>query len=292
MENLGVYLAVFGFVVAIAVWLRTLQKARQAQATADTLQKELAASQAARDAARNEATLQSRKSDELNAMVLRLEKELAAAVARRDQKEIARAMWALELERSYRQWRDVIAPTSSRRTPMVNEGQQLSYAIAREVDRLREEVGVSIQFEGALDLPIDAEYALGALRITEELLSLSAKRADEIAVRLDEVTAPEPLSADDSTSAAPSNIAISLICSGWDAPVEDQETVELLAIARGMTHRLEGELEWSSTEKGRAARAIVPAPVPSPIDVSESEPVVDVNDGVAEGADDSHRVSH
>lgn len=146
---------------------------------------------------------------------------------------MASVMWELELERSYRQWRDVIVPDpSSPRPHEATTGQQLAFAISQEVERLREEVGVSIRFEGSLALEVEAETVLGALRISEELLALAAKSADEIVVRVDEAGDGAPA------------VSVIVDCVGWEAD-DDPTSTDLNNTVQGMAGRLDGWVHWN-----------------------------------------------
>ena len=238
MEFVGFGLALAGFLLAAMVWWWSNKRQDEAAAAEEELEAKLAA-----EAARAEKAESDR--DTAQYRITKLEKELAEAVSRRDEKAMASALWDLELERSYRQWRDVILPQSSGRTAeSVSEGQKLAFAIGQEVDRLREEVGVAIRFDGGLDFPLEPETALGTLRITEELLALAAKRSDELVVRLDQGAAP--------------SLTVSLECLGWLAePNGDEEVGDSLD---RMTTKLDGSMTWSEAEGDVSCQLTVPLP--------------------------------
>lgn len=270
MDYLGFFLALLGFLIAVAVWFRSVKKEQQALADKTEMQQQLASTNAAKSAAEHAAAEERQRSNRLGETVTMLEKNLAAAIARRDQKQIARAMWTLELERTYRQWRDVIAPSSSARTVNVNEGQQLSYAIACEVDRLREEVGVAIRIDGAFDCAIDAEYALGMLRIAEELLALGAKSADEVHVAIAEVDGPK--------------LQLDVTCDGWEYSFGVDESAAVLDIVRQMAARLDGSVVTTHDDDGAFAIVVqIPALLPT------SDEIIDVTDAIDEPIEKDER---
>jgi hypothetical protein len=229
VEIAGFALALVGFLLAAGVWFRSSRLARQAEAQRKTLESRLA-----RVETRNKQA--EAKAQAMTSRARELEKELAEAVARRDEKAMANAMWALELERSYRQWRDVIVPDPTSARPFeATTGQQLAFAVSQEVERLREEVGVSIRFEGTLAVDLEAETALGALRISEELLALAAKSADEIVVRVDQ---PE-----DGNAA----VSVTVDCAGWETE-SDPVATDLMTTVQGMAARLDGSVRWNRND--------------------------------------------
>ncbi len=285
MEFLGFALTVIGFGIAAAVWLRSVKLQRAATERAQELETRLARSNAAYKSAQDTADREIRRADELDEQVSGLsgtirdlERSLAQAVARRDQKDIAKAMWALELERSYRNWRDVISPSKHARDGGVNQGQQLTYAISQEAERLREEVGVSIRFAGAIDRLVDEEFALGSLRVIEEVLSLASRRADEVDITVSE--------RDD---ASDPELVFVARCVGWDDS-HDGEYTEFVDIVENMVSRLDGSMATIHEPiDGRTIEVRVPAPAPavsssgvgSSVDARE---VIDTRDETADAA--------
>ncbi len=240
MEFLGLALAVIGFGLAIAVWMRSTKMQQQAAAAQAELEKRISRQEL-------RASLAESEKEQVRSRAAVLERELAAAVARRDEKAMARALWELELERSYRQWRDVVVPSDASRSGSVNEGQKLTFAVANEVDRLREEVGVAIRFDGALDLPLDPEIALGALRICEELLAMAAKSSDEVVVSMDQGEEP--------------SLTIVLTCAGW----EDVDSGDVKASLQKVARRLDGWLRWEEGQDGEVSVELkLPATAPEP----------------------------
>ena len=225
MEYVGFGLALIGFLLTAAVWFHSSKQ----QAAAEEERKKLE-TRLSRSETRNKQV--EAKAQAMTTRARELEKDLAEAVARRDEKAMASAMWALELERSYRQWRDVIVPDPTSSRPFeATSGQQLAFAIGQEVERLREEVGVSIRYQGVLALELESETALGALRISEELLALSAKQADEITVTVE--------STEDTDA-----VAVTVDCVGWDSD-DDPTSTDLNASVQSMAGKLDGWVHWN-----------------------------------------------
>lgn len=270
MEFVGFGLAVVSIIVAVALWVASsrqkaaaaeAQQALQARFEAETARAEASASAAA------EALTQ----------INTLQTELDVAIANNDAKAITEALWNLELERSLRQWSDVIVPTET----VVNaagstRGEQLTFALGHEVDRLREEVGVAIRFDGAFDADFSTDTALAALRITGELLSLTAKHCDEVVLSLDQV---DPI--DDATA----QLVIALDCFSWD----DEESPEAAtADLASMAERVDGRLSWTtvSDEEMKAELRIV---LPTVVDLTEVDVTADeaADDDVVVTAEDA-----
>lgn len=265
MEYLGLIFATVGFALALLVWVRSVRQQRRDQEHAEALEAKINRANAATRSAQESADREARRSAELGGRVstlssslAKLESDLALAVERRDERRIAKVMWALELERSYRQWREVIVPTESANGSRVTEGQQLSFALQCEAERLRDEVGVSIRASGMLHRAIEAEIVLGTLRITEELLSLVAKYADEVDLGIRELE--------------PDGLEILLICSGWDHEATE-EAERLQEIVTAMARRLEGAIDWTPSDTGDLT-VIVRMPTPAPEGLDENETIV------------------
>lgn len=248
MDVLGLVLAVAALVAAGVIWRRSQQAAEAAAEREQELRRRLGRS----EQRSTELAGDVREADEREQ---RLEAELAEAVARRDEKAMAATMWQLELQRADRQWRDVVVPGATSEHPNeadgVNDGspdasqtgRQLAEAIGHEVERLREEVGVAIRFDGDLDFPLAPETALGTLRVAEELLAAAAKAADEVAVSLDEGDEP--------------SISLVLRCVGWEdlstslgAPGSEDggplvgPSVRTATNVAAMVDRLDGWVRW------------------------------------------------
>src|SRR4051812_27383125 len=117
MDFVAFGFAILGFLLALAVWMRSARQQREAAAEQERLEEELAK-------AKKIGRLAETKAKQADEQLRTREKALAEAVARRDEKAMAHALWELELERSYRQWRDVIVPLESSPNPKeVNAGQ-------------------------------------------------------------------------------------------------------------------------------------------------------------------------
>jgi Raf kinase inhibitor-like YbhB/YbcL family protein len=229
VDVIGFVLAGLAFAVAVGIWLKWASTAKSIRAEKSELETKL-----------NQLEVRRRKTEarlsEITKRAETLKAELSEAEARRDEKAIARAIWSLELDRIERQWRDVVVPaiaesTDSEDVARKSVGAQLAFAVACEVERLREEVGVSIRYSGELFLDMEPETALGALRIAQELLAVCAKQADTIEVKV---------SSDEDPSAV-----VSVACTGWDGPVGLDSSDFALEI-KSMAKSLEG---WARFEQ-------------------------------------------
>ncbi len=240
METLGWVLAAVLVVVAAVAWWRARQVSAAARARNAELQRQVEGQTAA-------AAQSDLRANEASSALQRAQAELAEAIRQRDEQAVAKALWKLELDRTERQWADVVVLDSQSLSDL-NTGQQLNAAINCEVDRLREEVGVAIRYNGNLTEEIDVEVALGALRIASEVLSLGAKMADEI-----NITA--------STGAQDDQSGVSIVveCSGWESPDEDDvvdiagSSVEgdlgsLMTDLVGVANKLNGSLVWEEID--------------------------------------------
>jgi hypothetical protein len=241
VEVVGFILAIVGFGLAAGLWFRAGKQADAAQRQQADLESKLVEMTTRSESAEKKAT-------QFSSRAQQLEVELSEAIARRDEKAMASAMWELELERTYRQWYDIIAPSKVDRLTDVGKGRQLTFALSQEVERLREEVGVSIKFDGEIALEMEAETALGVLRIGEELLALTAKQADEVLVRVEEGDEP--------------SVSLILDCSGWEGG-EGKES-EIGRTIGQMAEKLDGWVRWqSNSDDGLVITVRVPAPLPN-----------------------------
>lgn len=232
METLGWVLAVLLVVVAAVAWWRAHSVSTAARARQAELEKQV-------EGQTQVATQSKRQADEASSALERAQAELAEAIRQRDDKAVAKALWKLELDRTERQWADVVVLNAEPLGEM-NTGKQLSTALSCEVDRLREEVGVAIHFDGELDGDLDVEVALGALRITGEVLSLGAKMADEIAIE-----------ASLQAVVGDSQVDITITCDGWDSELEKEEAEmpggdvqALMQDLQASAGKLNGTLDW------------------------------------------------
>lgn len=251
MGMIGFGLAAIALVAVVVLAVRSSKQAKVAQQAQDQLQAQL---EAANDRSRR---IEARANEE-SSRASKLEKDLAEAMARRDEKAMAKIMWALELERSHRQWRDVVLPSGPLQTFEGSSGSQLAYALGQEVERLREEVGVAIRFDGGFDLVLDPETALGALRIGEELLAMAAKRADEVDVTLEQTEGMQfgPF------------IATVLNCRGWEEG-PDPVVSELADTVAAMAERLAGSVRWDrSSPVDLTVTVMLPASIPETLDLT------------------------
>lgn len=254
MGMIGFALAAVALIAVVVLLIRSSKQQSAANQAMKELEQQL---HAANERSRK---IEARANEE-SQRASKLEKELAEAMARRDEKAMAKIMWSLELERSHRQWRDVILPSQPLQTFEGSSGSQLAYALGQEVERLREEVGVAIRFDGGFDIVLDPETALGALRIGEELLAMAAKRADEVDVTLDQ-TGGEPYGP---------FIAIVLNCRGWeDGP--DPVVSELADTVAAMAERLAGSVRWDrQSPTDLVVTVMLPASIPETLDLSDKQ---------------------
>lgn len=244
MQTAAIVIGVLGIAAAVAIYIRFSMRVKQISEKRAELEGRLAHLEARRKKAE-------RRIDEITDRARRLEKELAEAVERRDEKAVANALWKLELERSERQWRDVVLPNDSDETDVSrSDGQMLAFAIQHEVDRLREEVGVSIRFEGDLDCSLGPEAAIASLRISEELLAAASKHADAVTVVLDQGDEP--------------SIAIQFLCDGWDGE-DTLEGTELGNHLKAIARRLDGWVRFEQPDND-TLHVSVRLPAGSPVE--------------------------
>jgi hypothetical protein len=243
VEYVGFGFSLVGFLIALLVWRRSLNQAKRAQAEQDEMAETLRSKMNAHAEAERRAQKLGTDLGAMERNVKRLENELAQAVARRDEKRIARAVWNLELERSHRQWKDVLVPRSGVRGGGITAGMQLQFALGQEVERLREEVGVSITYAGDLSRDIEPEIALGVLRIAEEILAVAGKRADEISINLAESS---------------SDVSVGAQCEGWD-DYDEADSASVIDSVEKMAERLDGRFWVERIDESVTMRLVLPA---------------------------------
>ncbi len=265
MSTVAIVIGIVGICAAIGIYVRFSMQVKQISEKRAELEGRLSHLEARRKKAE-------RRIDEITERARRLERELAEAVARRDEKAVANALWNLELERSERQWRDVVLPNEVEGNgDSVSSGRRLAYAIQHEVDRLREEVGVAIRFEGDLDCELGPEAAIASLRISEELLAAASKHADQVAVVLDQGDEP--------------SIAIQFLCDGWDGDLALEDS-EMGGNLKSMARRLDGWIRYEQPDSDTlhvsvrlpAGKPLEVAPVPMQLTSSafaEKTPIPD-----------------
>lgn len=241
MEVLGLVVGIIGVAAGAVAWARWAagNKAMAAERA------ELEAKISQLDGRRRKAE---KRLEDLTDRAKRLERELHIAVERREEKATARAMWDLELARAERRWREVVVPAQAAGPDARSSGERLTYAVEQDVARLREEVGVSIRFEGAVDCELDPESAVGSLRITEEVLAFATRSADEIVVKLDQEQSED----------GEMLVSLDVECSGWDDSTEGESDGWLDSITT-MAQRLGG---WARHEDG-ADTVVVSARIPA-----------------------------
>lgn len=98
---------------------------------------------------------------------------------------VARALWEAEVERADRTWRASIAPMVLAEAPDPSStAQALNTTIAHELERLREEVGVSTELRGSIDVDPEPLVALVALRSAQELVAETSRHCNSVDVTL------------------------------------------------------------------------------------------------------------
>jgi hypothetical protein len=113
------------------------------------------------------------------------EASLARLFAGGTDEAVARALWEAEVERADRAWRASIAPMVLADPPDATAvGVALTTAVAHELERLREEVGVSTELRGSVDVDPEPLVALVALRSAQELVAETARHCNTVDVVL------------------------------------------------------------------------------------------------------------
>lgn len=93
-------------------------------------------------------------------------------------------LWALELARSERTWRQEVALHRDAPSPIVGAANPLRVAVDIEAAAVREEVGTDIHVEWNLSAPVGPGLSLAVLRVVQELLATVAKAAEVVVVRV------------------------------------------------------------------------------------------------------------
>jgi hypothetical protein len=133
--------------------------------------------------------------DRIEAVASRLRDEAAAArraadeanealLAARSSGHDAAALWALELARSERRWRQSVAPGIDVPSPFADTDDALHLAVDVEAAALREEVGTRIEVEWAAPAGLSADQSVVVLRLAQELLASAAKPAETLDLRV------------------------------------------------------------------------------------------------------------
>ena len=144
-----------------------------------------------------------------------------ALVAARSSSHDAAALWALELARSERRWRQSVAPGIDVPSPFDDTDDALHLAVDVEAAALREEVGTRIEVEWSAPPGLSADQAMVVLRLAQELLASAAQPAETLDLR---VAADGP------------DVVVSLRALDEN---DDEVTVELPVLPEGRV-RLEG----------------------------------------------------
>ena len=146
-------------------------------------------------------------------------------------------LWAFELLRVERTWRQAMGPMAEP-PPTVGQdpGAELAVAVGMELDRLREEAGLSSERRGRPGTDVSPAGALLTLRLVQELLATVGPAADHLDVELAEDGA---------------RTVVTLRAEGWDADAADLAAVPLL---RGEAERAGGGL--TVTDDGTGAQVV------------------------------------
>lgn len=125
-----------------------------------------------------------------------LEKAIAAADVARAEAEggaaaleaalaVARAgggdpgvLWALELVRTARRWREDVAPGPHAESPLTDAPDPLQVAVGIEAAAVKEATGTTVDVDWQLDSPLGPPPALVVLRAVQEVLAAGAKAVD------------------------------------------------------------------------------------------------------------------
>jgi hypothetical protein len=155
---------------------------------------------------------------------------------------VAETLWTLEHLRLVWARRDLRRVSTA--APAPDEPTGLAEALAGEVERIREEIGTPGSLQSALAAEPSSPAAALALRTTEALLSVLARRADGYDVHL--------------ARAADGRLEIAVICDGTDPEVVNGST-ELDELATVIGHA-GGSLGFDAADDGRLrARITLPS---------------------------------
>jgi hypothetical protein len=154
---------------------------------------------------------------------------------------LADALWRLELVRQHRVgWARGPAPGTEE---LAEPAQRLSDALATEVELVREDVGTYAELGGAVvEAELDAAFALGALRMVQELLAAVAKRSEAITVAV---------------RTAVDSVGVTVSCSGWSTDPDAARSLDAVAAAAG---DLAGSLTVTENDGSLVADVTLPRP--------------------------------
>ncbi|MDQ3177698.1 MAG: hypothetical protein M3Q72_09165 [Actinomycetota bacterium] len=92
--------------------------------------------------------------------------------------ETGEVLWALELTRSARTWRNSVAVSTDEPSVLDGADDVLLEALNIEVDAAREEVGAVVELDADIPDTVNPQGSLVALRATQELLNATIRRSD------------------------------------------------------------------------------------------------------------------
>ncbi len=145
------------------------------------------------------------------------------------------AAWSLLLARVERQWADVVnAGADERGVVDAAHGEQLAQAVQRDLERLREEVGVEATL--ARSQPVPDGYPLTTLLVVLEAAALLAYNSEHVTVDLRDpiVVSGQDWNADDNARLRLDQLAATAAAAGLGASVEVIDTgAQLVLDLRG-----------------------------------------------------------
>ncbi len=154
---------------------------------------------------------------------------------------LSEALWRLELLRQHRSgW---LPEPAAADAELIGPAERLAAALTTEVELLREDVGTYAELaEAVMEAELDAAFALGALRMAQELLAAVAKRSESIAVTV---------------RSAADSVGLTVSCTGWTADADAAPALEAVAAA---ATDLAGSLTLSEEDGSLVAEVTLPRP--------------------------------
>ncbi len=155
---------------------------------------------------------------------------------------LAEALWRLEQVRQHRGgWTRAPVPGG---TELRSPAERLTAALANEVELVREDVGTYVEIgEPSFETDLDSAFALGTLRMAQEILAAVAKRCDAITVTV---------------RTGVDSVGLTVSCTGWSGEPEASHTLDVIATAAG---DLAGDLVVTETDGSLVADVTLPRPV-------------------------------
>lgn len=140
-------------------------------------------------AARHEATVATGEAADLLARASALDDRLAELTGEREvlHRSLAAStgggndpasLWALEIARAERRWREAVSPGPDARSPLDDADDPVRAVVAIEVAAVHEETGTTIHLDWQLPVGLGPAAALAAVRAAQEVLASGAKAAE------------------------------------------------------------------------------------------------------------------